>query len=246
MPCYQPTNFPTGFTTTGRTSYTTEADCLNACREGACCEGTSCSVKPQCQCQGTGKVFKGVGTVCTGNCADCSAPTGCFCYCTSGGGTIPEYVNVTINVEWVGVSGSGCSSTVSKTATLTRNQNQPIDSIGFAGYTLCFAYTFPFSLETDGVAANVYAMKTSEGLEVLVITWVARNKACPDGGNPGNNGFTYNGSGTSFKTADPSGVGVCFARHSGATFSQTLLFGSGSVFPLVASVSVTGTVNGIY
>jgi hypothetical protein len=88
-------------------------------------------------------------------------------------------------------------------------------------------------------------MKTSNGLEVLVIDWRARNKACPDGGNPGNNGYIYNGNSTSFKTADPSGVGVCFARHSGATFSQTLSYGSGSVFPLVASVSVNGTVNGI-
>ena len=35
--------------------------------DGACCEGTACSVKPQCQCQGTGKTFKGVGTTCTPN-----------------------------------------------------------------------------------------------------------------------------------------------------------------------------------
>lgn len=68
MPCYQSTNLPSGVTTTGRTSYTTEADCLNACREGACFEGTSCSVKPQCQCQGTGKTFKGVGTTCESKC----------------------------------------------------------------------------------------------------------------------------------------------------------------------------------
>jgi hypothetical protein len=72
MPCYQSTALPGGVTTTGRTSYTTEAECLNACKEGACCEGTSCSVKPQCQCQGTGKVFKGVGTVCTPNPCGCA------------------------------------------------------------------------------------------------------------------------------------------------------------------------------
>lgn len=47
------------------TSYKTEADCLNGCKEGACCEGTTCSVKPQCQCQGAGKTFQGVGTVCS-------------------------------------------------------------------------------------------------------------------------------------------------------------------------------------
>ena len=76
MPCYQSTNLPGGFSTTGRTSYRTEADCLQACREGACCEGTTCSVKPQCQCQGAGKVFKGVGTTCS--------PNPCECYCESG------------------------------------------------------------------------------------------------------------------------------------------------------------------
>jgi hypothetical protein len=52
-------------TTSG--GYVTEADCLQACKEGACCEGTTCSIKPQCQCQGTGKVFKGVGTTCGPN-----------------------------------------------------------------------------------------------------------------------------------------------------------------------------------
>jgi hypothetical protein len=79
MPCYKSTTMPGGTTTEGLASYATEADCLQACREGACCEGTTCTVKPQCQCQGTGKVFKGVGTTCaTGVCAasglcDCAA-----------------------------------------------------------------------------------------------------------------------------------------------------------------------------
>lgn len=50
MPCYQPSTLPPGFTTTGRTGYATEAECLQACKEGACCEGTTCSVKPACQC----------------------------------------------------------------------------------------------------------------------------------------------------------------------------------------------------
>jgi hypothetical protein len=72
MPCYQSTSLPSGVTTTGRTSYKTEADCLNACKEGACCEGTTCTVKPQCQCQGTGKVFNGVGTTCATN--PCNVP----------------------------------------------------------------------------------------------------------------------------------------------------------------------------
>jgi len=53
MPCYQSTNLPSGFATTGRTSYKTEAECNQACKEGACCQGTTCTVKPQCQCQCT-------------------------------------------------------------------------------------------------------------------------------------------------------------------------------------------------
>ena len=66
-------------------SHPTEADCLQACKEGACCEGTTCSVKPACQCQGTGKVFSGVGTTCeslSGACCEgtaCSIKTSCEC-----------------------------------------------------------------------------------------------------------------------------------------------------------------------
>lgn len=76
MPCYQSTNLPSGVTTTGRTSYKTEVECNQACKDGACCEGTSCSVKPECQCQGTGKTYKGQGTTCT--------PNPCLCCCEFG------------------------------------------------------------------------------------------------------------------------------------------------------------------
>jgi hypothetical protein len=92
MPCYQSTNLPGGVTTTGRTSYKTEADCLNACKEGACCEGATCTVKPQCQCQGTGRVFKGVGTVCTPN----------PCLCCTNGTTNPQNLSVEVtSVDYV-------------------------------------------------------------------------------------------------------------------------------------------------
>jgi hypothetical protein len=74
MPCYQSPNFPPGFTTTGRTSYATEADCNQACQEGACCTGTTCSVKPQCQCQGANQTFKGLGTTCGTSSAPVSIP----------------------------------------------------------------------------------------------------------------------------------------------------------------------------
>jgi len=283
MPCYQTSNLPAGFVTTGRTVHRTAAECNQACGEGACCEGTSCSVKPACRCQGAGKTFRGVGTTCDslkGACCegtscsvktscecqgagkvfrgvgttcspdpcasiDCSKnPSKCYCYCTSGGGTIPEYVNITINANWTGVAGSSCTSNVSKTVTLTRDKNQQSDSIGFAGYTLCFEYTFPFSVANDGIGVSVQSMKTSNGYEALVIQWQSINKACPDGGNPGNAGAIYNGNHINFQPLDLSGRGVCFARHSGVTFSETIKYGPGSIFPLVASVAVSGKING--
>jgi hypothetical protein len=64
MACYQSSSIPSGVSASSLNSYSTEADCLNACKEGACCDGTTCSVKPQCQCQGTGQFFGGVGTTC--------------------------------------------------------------------------------------------------------------------------------------------------------------------------------------
>jgi hypothetical protein len=108
MPCYQSTNLPSGVTTTGRTSYRTEADCLNACKEGACCEGTTCSVKPQCQCQGAGKVFKGVGTV-------CASQYGACCEDTSGGPSCSiknscECVGVGKSFKGIGTTCTGSCS----------------------------------------------------------------------------------------------------------------------------------------
>lgn len=65
MPCYQQNQAPANLVNSGVGSFATEAECLEACKEGACCDGTTCSVKPQCQCDAeAGEVFKGVGTVC--------------------------------------------------------------------------------------------------------------------------------------------------------------------------------------
>ena len=91
MACYKATTLPSGVTTTGRTSYRTEADCLNACKEGACCEGTLCTVKPACQCQGAGKVFKGVGTTCEAGLCECK------CGCAASGAAPPDHIYATIS-----------------------------------------------------------------------------------------------------------------------------------------------------
>lgn len=69
MPCFQ-RNAP-GYAAVQAAStgpFTTEADCLQACKEGACCNGETCTVRPQCKCNAAnGEVFQGVGTVCAPN-----------------------------------------------------------------------------------------------------------------------------------------------------------------------------------
>ena len=67
MTCYKASALPQGASASELTSYATEAECLEACKEGACCDGTTCTIKPQCQCHGAGKTFKGVGTTCEPN-----------------------------------------------------------------------------------------------------------------------------------------------------------------------------------
>lgn len=52
--------------------FATEAECLEACKEGACCESNgTCNVRPKCQCQAVGQTFRGVGTPCTATLCGC-------------------------------------------------------------------------------------------------------------------------------------------------------------------------------
>lgn len=78
MPCYQASNYPGGVPA-GAVSHATLEDCTEYCKEGACCEGATCSIKPQCQCQGANQVFEGVGTTCTPN--PCNPSSGACCCC---------------------------------------------------------------------------------------------------------------------------------------------------------------------
>jgi hypothetical protein len=82
MPCYQSSNVPSGYGKIGTGGYATEAECLEACKEGACCNGSTCSVKPQCQCdESQGFGFQGVGTSCSPNpCNVGSCCVGPACY----------------------------------------------------------------------------------------------------------------------------------------------------------------------
>jgi len=45
--------------------FATEAECLEQCVEGACCENGTCTIKPRCQCNAPGAVFAGNGVPCS-------------------------------------------------------------------------------------------------------------------------------------------------------------------------------------
>jgi hypothetical protein len=209
MPCYQSPNLPPGFTTTGRTGYRTEAECTQACKEGACCEGTTCTVKPACQCQGAGKVFKGVGTLCTGKCDQClGSASNCFCYCTSQGGTVPRFINARVQITATGPAGSGCDLSVDQNVTLTFSSSSYLDGVSNAGAVFCYNWLFTSPSLTVTAASALNA----QGKEVLSVT--ASQKFCNTIGNWGDTLVSLVD-----KTTDSTGV--CYRRHVGATYSST-------------------------
>jgi len=81
--------------------------CFSPNLQGACCEGTTCTVKPACECQGTGQTFKGVGTTCATNPCGCCNADGtpkqgsgcaqCWCFCGDGAAAYPRFINVTLS-----------------------------------------------------------------------------------------------------------------------------------------------------
>ena len=88
MPCYQLNTQPQGYYKIGQGGFANEEDCLNACKEGACIESDgTCNIKPQCQCQGEGQTFEGVGTVCEPICSACCPDT-----------PLPQEISVTLEI----------------------------------------------------------------------------------------------------------------------------------------------------
>jgi len=103
VPCYKTQSH--GGAVSSSPSYKTEAQCLQACKEGACCEDgpvgspPTCSVKPQCQCQVAGQVFKGVGTVCDPNpcCTKCNRSSITWCQSPA---CIPKFLDFTYSLSF--------------------------------------------------------------------------------------------------------------------------------------------------
>lgn len=192
MPCYQSPNFPPGFTTTGRTSYRTEAECNQACQEGACCEGTTCTVKPQCQCQEEGQTFKGVGTTCEPNpCSLCDSSS--ISISTSGtasGFWASSFISYICPDQQYSVGASGAG-------TLTKNNNEML------GRTFCShssgvgscAYKGQFAIG-DGASLGVILVFFTVGSDVryaIFATVLSVTSAAVTACGPAPIGQSYNG-----------------------------------------------------
>jgi len=228
MPCYQSTNFPPGFSSTGRTSYATEADCLAACKEGACCEGTTCSVQPQCQCQGTGKVFKGVGTVCTPNpCLLCrpdglpvngNGPLKCYCYCTAQGGKVPRFINVSVRFVVSGAQNAQCNFDSTYNVTLTRTSDSIFDGVNQSGIIYCPSWAFQ-SQDINVTATAI--LNLAQNLEEMI--FFASSPPFCNTSTPlfGLQYTTWGFSISSSKPTTSDSSGLCYIRHIGATGTET-------------------------
>jgi hypothetical protein len=134
MPCYQRANFPPGLPITGRTGYKSETECVEACQEGACCEGAVCTVKPRCLCLDAGQVFKGFGTTCnsiSGACCEgttCSIKTECEC---QGAGKEFKGVGTVCTPNPCLYGCGGCNSIPAElTATITSSGGDYLNDVG--------------------------------------------------------------------------------------------------------------------
>lgn len=88
MPCAESSSFNGVAAASG--PYQSIEECLEACREGACCNGFVCEVKPQCQCDtANGFIFEGVGTT-------CNEPSPCRPPCLAGCLDLPTQVVFTV------------------------------------------------------------------------------------------------------------------------------------------------------
>jgi hypothetical protein len=107
MPCIQITNQAATYTSSSECpssgpfssgAFASEAECLEACKLGACCQSNNtCVVKPQCQCQGNGQTFRGVGVLCSPNpcvnvCTDC-----CPSFLSTGG---RKSIGLSVSLVW--------------------------------------------------------------------------------------------------------------------------------------------------
>lgn len=247
MPCYQSTNLPGGVTTAGRTAYQSEADCLQACKEGACCEGGTCSVKPQCQCQGTGKTFKGVGTTCTPGRCD---PVVCTDCCAGGflSQSQQQTIPVSLDMSWaIACGGVNYSASFAGTVTARNTFGGPFGPLNSPCIFIAGSEYGHFSLPQNTAICSLLVVveaRVTQGQCVLVPAIDATMKKT--GGWTECAGVPFTGCGSApgiFTQWRPSGqsfsvsTGGCMEGISFSGSSVTAAFGS------EVPVTVSGTIS---
>ena len=163
MPCRQTPSFngSPGAGPPGGGSYASEAECLKACQEGACCEGTTCTVKPACQCQGPGQTFLGVGVGCSGISGACCVTTGSGTICLvapececQGPGRAFQGVGTVCTPDPCGAVGACCVGTACSVKTQTECTNERGTWKGKD--TKCSTYPCTNGCETPGSSCQCW------------------------------------------------------------------------------------------
>lgn len=116
MPCRQVPTF-NGVDGVGKpdgSGFDTQEECLEACQEGACCKDSVCTIKPQCQCQGVGMTFQGIGTTCNqegtlGRCCFYNRQKATSGYFTGEPNVEREYCE-SLGGTWYNACGVGCTT----------------------------------------------------------------------------------------------------------------------------------------
>jgi hypothetical protein len=201
MPCRQVSTFNGTAASSG--SYRTEAECNQACKEGACCEGTTCTVKPQCQCVPSG-VCCGPDTV------DVSGTSAPRCrsesesQCIQRGGTWVVGGNC-VRDEKTGAAGAWC-------AALTGTPNKVFQGVG----TTCAAGPCGCCGNGETIAGKMATIVVSTD-SLPTARWCAGGNGfvgCP-------NGQTYNGCWAQKPCEDPAfGAWIDTAASLSATFTS--------------------------
>lgn len=148
----------------GGGGYATEAACLEACQEGACCDTSgstpTCSVTPQCQCQGTGKTFKGIGTTCDPN--PCTV-----CVCRVAYQDASNVFKPNATGELVSVDAAASRTMLPETVTVSYFSNLTTFSPPPAAFTGTYvltrvscSYLWSATITADGYEWTMYFGKT--------------------------------------------------------------------------------------
>jgi hypothetical protein len=167
----------------------------------------------------------------------------CYCYCTANGGTVPQFVNVTLSYRYE-TNYAHCNTSDNRTFTLTRTpQSIKTDQFVNGLVSGCYAWLF--------TSSDFYASVTTtlNPNEVISFYFQYPVSACASSLAPPYYRTATSGYGELFldrlTTDGGLGTGTCFSRFAGSTLSFVDDILLETVTPsMTGTFSWTATING--